>query len=229
VSAERVDGVLIAAPAALHAEMALAALEARKAVFLEKPLALTPSDARQVAAASQGQILLVDHVDLFNPAWRALKAELSRIGEVVRIEGAFGTPDGRVDVSALWDWGPHAVALCIDLLGRPRDVSVLSDGKLELAFASGCRAEITLGHRFPARARRLVVIGARGTLTYDDNAEAKLVLRTEESDVSRPYGSERPLTVALERFVSEVRAGRPSFADAELGVAVVDVLTAAAR
>jgi hypothetical protein len=35
------------------------------------------------------------------------------------------------------------------------------------------------------------------------------------------------LTVALERFVSEVRAGRPSFADAELGIAVVDVLAAA--
>jgi predicted dehydrogenase len=226
-SAEGIDGVVIATPAALHAEMALAALEAEKAVFLEKPMALTPSDARRVAVASQGQVLLIDHLDLFNPAWRALKAELSRIGEVVRIEATFGTFDGRVDVSPLWDWGPHAVALCIDLLGPPRDVSMPSDGKLELGFASGCSAEITLGDRLPGRARRLVVIGTRGTLAYDDNIEAKVVLRTEESEVALPYGSERPLSVALERFVSEVRAGRPSFRDAALGVAVVDALAAA--
>lgn len=226
-SAEDIDAVLIATPAALHAEIALAALDAGKAVFVEKPLALTPADARSVAARARGGILCVDHLDLFNPAWRALKRELSRIGEMLRIEATFGTFDGRVDVSPLWDWGPHAVALCIDLLGQPYDASMSPDGRLELRFASGSTAEITLGNRLPARARRLVVVGKRGTLTYDDNAEAKVVLRTEQTNIAIPHESERPLTVALERFVSEVRAGRPSFADAELGIAVVDVLAAA--
>jgi predicted dehydrogenase len=227
VGAEDIDGVVIATPAALHAEMAMAALSAHKAVFVEKPFALTPSDARLVAARARGGILAVDHLDLWNPAWRALKGELSRIGEVVRVEATFGGSDGRVDVSPLWDWGPHAVALCIDVLGLPRDVSVSSDGKLELRYANGCVAEVTLSHSFPERARRLVVVGLHGTLTFDDNAEVKAVLRTGETERAIPYASDRPLTLALESFVSKVRAGRPSFADADLGVAVVEVLAAA--
>jgi UDP-2-acetamido-3-amino-2,3-dideoxy-glucuronate N-acetyltransferase len=226
-NADGVDAVIIATPAALHAEMALAALSARKAVFVEKPLALTPSDARRVATGAEGGVLCVDHLDLCNPAWHALKGELLRIDEVVRIEATFGTFDGRADVSPLWDWGPHAVALCIDLAGRPSDLSVLPDGKLELRFASGCRAHITLGNRLPARARRLVVFGKRGALAYDDNAEVKVLLRAGQTETAIPYGSERPLTLALRRFVSMARAPRPSFADAELGVAVVDVLASA--
>ncbi len=225
VTADDVDAVLIATPAALHAEMSLAALDAGKAVFVEKPLALSPLDARKVAAHAQGGILHVDHLDLSNPAWRALKAELPRIGEIVHIDATFGTFDGRVDVSPLWDWGPHAVALCIDLLGSPHAVDVLPDGKLVLRFAGQCSAEISLGNRLTARARRLFVAGRRGTLTYDDNADVKVVLQTEHGEGAIPYESERPLTVALERFVSGVRIGPPDVADAKLGIAVVDVLS----
>jgi predicted dehydrogenase len=223
-SAKGVNAVLIAAPASLHAAMAVAALVAEKAVFVEKPVALTPADARRVAARAEGRIFRIDHLDLWNPAWRAVKGALHRIGKPARVEATFGAADGRVDVSPLWDWGPHAVALCIDLLGRPNRVKVLADGTVELGFATACPAKISLGNRFPERARRLVIAGEGGTLTYDDNAEIKAVLRTSGTETALPYGSERPLTVALESFLSEVRTGRPSFADAELGVLVVDVL-----
>jgi predicted dehydrogenase len=222
-----VDAVLVATPAALHAEMALAALAAHKPVFLEKPLALTPSDARRVAARAVGGILAVDHLDLDNPAWGALKGELSLVGGVVRIEGAFGTFDGRVDVSPLWDWGPHAVALCVDLVGLPHAAALSPDGTLDLRFPGGCRAEVTLGNRLPGRARRLVVVCERGTLTYDDNADVKVKLRTGGTERAIPYGSERPLSVALERFVSRVREGTPWFGEADFGVHVVDVLAEA--
>src|ERR1700737_2664126 len=48
-----VDGVVIAAPAELHAELALAALEAGKHVFVEKPLALSVSDGLAIAKRAE--------------------------------------------------------------------------------------------------------------------------------------------------------------------------------
>ncbi|MGI8664958.1 MAG: Gfo/Idh/MocA family oxidoreductase [Jatrophihabitans sp.] len=48
-----VDAVLIAAPAHLHADLAVAALQAGKAVFCEKPMALTLTDADRVIQAAE--------------------------------------------------------------------------------------------------------------------------------------------------------------------------------
>src|SRR6476661_2303461 len=49
----RADAVIVASPNSLHAEQALAALELRKPVLVEKPLAVTVVDAERVTAAAE--------------------------------------------------------------------------------------------------------------------------------------------------------------------------------
>src|SRR5690349_15563029 len=49
-----VDAVIIALPPALHADAAVAALEAGKHVYVEKPLATSLVDAKRVVAAANG-------------------------------------------------------------------------------------------------------------------------------------------------------------------------------
>jgi UDP-N-acetylglucosamine 3-dehydrogenase len=83
-----VDAVTIAAPSELHAEIALAALEAGKHVLVEKPIATRLDDALRMAATARrvGRKLMVGHVERFNPAVGKL-AELiaqDRIGRVFR-------------------------------------------------------------------------------------------------------------------------------------------------
>jgi len=56
---ERVEAVVIAAPARSHAALVLGALEAGKAVFCEKPMAVTSEEAEQVVRAARGSGLAV--------------------------------------------------------------------------------------------------------------------------------------------------------------------------
>src|SRR5690242_614255 len=58
------DGIVIAAPAAQHYELAKKALEANKDVFVEKPLALRVEEAEELTAFAekQSRILMVGHL-----------------------------------------------------------------------------------------------------------------------------------------------------------------------
>ena len=82
---EDVDAVCICTPNNSHAEIALAALRARKHVLCEKPMAISAEDAvRMVETAEQmGVLLTVGHQSRFSPAAQALYRQLR--------EGAFGS------------------------------------------------------------------------------------------------------------------------------------------
>ncbi len=56
---EQVEAVVIAAPARAHAALVVAALEAGKAVFCEKPMAVTCEESEQVVRAARGSGLAV--------------------------------------------------------------------------------------------------------------------------------------------------------------------------
>jgi predicted dehydrogenase len=69
-----VDALVVASPPATHAEIVRAALQARRHVFCEKPLATSVAEARDLAelADEQQRVLVVDHVLRYNPLLRAL-------------------------------------------------------------------------------------------------------------------------------------------------------------
>ena len=81
-----VDAVVIAAPARFHAELVVAAAGAGKAVFCEKPMALTLADADRAidAARASGVVLQVGFNRRFAPDWAAARALLD--------DGRLGTP-----------------------------------------------------------------------------------------------------------------------------------------
>jgi predicted dehydrogenase len=72
-----------------HAEPAIAALEAGKHVFLEKPMASSLADCDRIleAAARAPGKFMVGHICRFNPRYAAAKAEIAagNIGEIVSI------------------------------------------------------------------------------------------------------------------------------------------------
>ena len=82
-----VDAVVIVTPTSLHADQAIAALEAGKHVFCEKPLALEVADCARVeavAARRPAQKVLVGFVRRFDPSYAAAMAKIR--------EGAIGRP-----------------------------------------------------------------------------------------------------------------------------------------
>ncbi|MCU1607590.1 MAG: oxidoreductase domain protein [Modestobacter sp.] len=82
----RVDAVVIATPARTHADLVVAAADAGKGVFCEKPMAVTLPDADRAidAARASGVVLQVGFNRRFAPDWRAARALLDA--------GSLGTP-----------------------------------------------------------------------------------------------------------------------------------------
>lgn len=94
-----VDGVIVATPHSTHAEIAVAAAEAGKHVFVEKPLTLTVTDAKRVgeAAARSGVVVQVGHNRRRQPANRRIKAmiDAGELGTVLQLDGMHTAAGGH--------------------------------------------------------------------------------------------------------------------------------------
>jgi predicted dehydrogenase len=132
-----VEAVDICLPTDLHAEVAVAALQAGKHVLCEKPMALTVADCDRMIAAAEaaGRILMVAHCIRFWPEYAALK-ELVDGGEYGKVtyanfrrfsplpdwsEGGWMLDPGRSGGSIL-DLHIHDADFVAYLLGMPRKV-----------------------------------------------------------------------------------------------------------
>ncbi|MEZ5394226.1 MAG: Gfo/Idh/MocA family oxidoreductase [Bryobacterales bacterium] len=95
-----VDAVLIATPEHWHAPMALAAVEAGKDVYLEKPMTRTVAEAKQLAEAVErtGRVLQVGSQWVSDPAYHQAKRLIAEglIGDVVWMQSSYSSnhPDG---------------------------------------------------------------------------------------------------------------------------------------
>jgi len=202
----RVDGVVVAAPAASHARIALQCVEAGKPCLVEKPFALTVRDAEAVArlAADRKVSVAVGHLLVFHPAVERLRALLQE-GELGKIFYLYGLRVNlgqiRADENALWSFGPHDVSMALYLLDD-QPIRVAAQGRsylqpgvedvvfLTMEFASGILAHVQLSWLDPHKERKLTVVGAKKMVVFDD-MEPREKLRIYDKGVDRPpeYGS----------------------------------------
>jgi predicted dehydrogenase len=113
---ERVDAVVVATPTSTHATIVRAALEAGKHVLVEKPIAHGLEDAVDLCRRADrvDRVLMVGHVFLFNPAFRAAKEYIEQkdFGDVKYLS-MVRTNLGpvRADVNAAWDLASHDISI----------------------------------------------------------------------------------------------------------------------
>lgn len=185
-----VDGIVLATPAATHAELAIRALAAGKHVLVEKPLALTVADAERVVAAAgrSGRRVVVGHLMVYHPALVQLRT-LMRSGELGKVHYLQATRVnlGRVrsDENALWSFGPHDLSM-LDFLLEESPIAVAAHGQaylqpriedvvfITLRFAGAVMGHIHLSWLHPRKERRLTVVGSHKMAELDDMAAEKL-------------------------------------------------------
>lgn len=188
-----VQAVVVAAPAAQHFELTRAALRAGKDVFVEKPLALTLAEARQLVdlARERRRVLMVGHLLEYHPAIRKLK-ELVDAGELGDIHHVYSNRLNlgkvRREENILWSFAPHDISVILLLLGRmPTQAVTTGQHYLQhqiadvtmtwLTFPNRTRAHIFVSWLHPYKEQRLVVVGSRRMAVFDDVAtEGKLKL-----------------------------------------------------
>jgi len=183
---EKIEGVVIAAPAHLHAELALKAFEAGKHVLVEKPIALSVDEAQMMIAAAKSadKILMVGHLLQYHPAFLKLKSLCD--------QGAFGKLRNiysnrlnfgkiRTEENVFWSFAPHDLSMILSLAGRePVKVAahytpslepqsnLASSASAHFYFGDGLDAHVTVSWLNPFKEQKLVVVGDLGMAVFDD-------------------------------------------------------------
>jgi predicted dehydrogenase len=135
ITHDELDAVVICTPNYLHEGMSIAALEAGKHVFVERPLATTSEGAKRVldAAERAGKVLVVGMPHRFRPGVAALRNFIAggELGDLYAVRGSWMTrlmPGSRhtwrydrqeAGGGALIDLGVPALDLCLWLVGFP--------------------------------------------------------------------------------------------------------------
>lgn len=182
-----IPGVAIAAPAALHGELTAQALLAGKHVFVEKPLALDLSTARQLCALAEAQQrqLMVGHLLQYHPAFLKLQA-MCRGGELGRLQYLYSNRLNfgkiRREEDILWSFAPHDISMILALVDVAPDQISAEGGfylhnkiadvtTTHLAFPGGERAHIFVSWLHPFKEQKLVVVGDQGMAVFDDGED----------------------------------------------------------
>ena len=235
------DAVVVAAPTHLHHHVALDVIGAGCSVLVEKPIASTAEEGREIVAAARdkGVTLMVGHVERFNPAVRAVK-EAIRGEHILSVAftrvGPF--PPRMSNVGVVIDLAVHDIDLIRWLTDseiievQPQTAAALAAREdialLQFRTASGVLAHINTNWLTPFKARTVHVATAKKYVIGD------LLTRqvTEHFDY-RPDGSystrhlpvayAEPLRSELENFLTAVRTGRPPEVTGEQGVASLDI------
>jgi predicted dehydrogenase len=186
-----VTAVVIAAPGPRHAPLAKAALEAGKHVLVEKPLATTTAEAKDLVARAKRvhRTLMVGHLLLYHPAVAHLKRLVAR-GELGDVHYLYAqrTNLGRIrqDEGALLSLGPHDVSVMAHLLDAwPEAVSAQGAAYVQptredvvfltLRFPHGRLAHVHVSWLDPHKVRRLTVVGSSRMAVFDDMEPAEKI------------------------------------------------------
>jgi len=188
-----ITGVVIAAPAALHYEIAEKALNAGKHVFVEKPLSLNQTDGEKLVrlAEQKQKTLFVGHILHYHAAVIRLK-EMIKTGKIGRLQYIYSRrlSFGKIrrEENILWSFAPHDISIILSLTGEePSYVDSVGSNFLHariadvtmtnLKFPSGIGAHIFVSWLNPYKEQKLVIVGSSGMLVFDDTEpiEKKLV------------------------------------------------------
>lgn len=231
------NGVVIATPPSVHALQAVFCLDRGLPICIEKPLSLSIESASWIAkAAEKAQVpVLVDHTQLFHPGYTALKALLTN-EKITRIDSIGGNAGPiRSDCSALWDYGPHDVALALDLLGQPIEPVRCStvvpwpnapigakNFYIQMLHAGEKQSHLFLGNGMAKKRRQLQVRTESGNLYILDDLDSKPLRMNKKPSPLVDWTP--PLTVAMQVFVGALNGVTDSRLGLDLGLRVVEVL-----
>jgi len=232
-----VDAITVAAPTHLHRDIAMACISRGIHVLVEKPIASTVEEGREIidAARRAGVTLMVGHVERFNPAVDAIKQairgeQILSIG-ITRV-GPF--PPRMSNVGVVIDLAVHDIDLIrwftdSDITEvQPQLASAVAEREdialLQFRTASGVLAHINTNWLTPFKARS-VTVATRGKYVTGD----LLTRQVTECFGFQPDGSysmrhlsvghNEPLRSELLAFAEAIRTGKPPAVTGEEGVA----------
>jgi len=257
---DSVDAVALVTPAPAHFEMAKAALLAGKHVYVEKPMALTTAHAEELAelADRENRKLMVGHLLEYHPAVSLIKQQIDHgeLGDICYMYcQRLNLGVVRQHENAFWSLAPHDISIVLYLFGQEPD-TVTASGEcylqpyvedvvfVNLHFPDGRMAQIHVSWLDPHKERKMVVVGTKKMLVFDDMQPIEKVrifdkgatvepesvgsmqaITVRHGDIYSPrIAGQEPLDAETQHFVDAILNDTTPRSDGQDGLRVVRIL-----
>lgn len=258
LKSQEIAAVALATPAVTHYEMAKAALNSGKDVFVEKPLAIDQGQGGELVelAQAKGRVLMVGHILRYHPAVLALQKLIhgGALGKMYYLySNRLNIGKIRTEENILWSFAPHDISVILSLLNEmpvrvachgnaylTRDVFDVTVSQFD--FPSGVQAHIFVSWLHPVKEQKLVVVGSEKMAVFDDTAEDKLVLyphkvewknriptATKAKAEAVPLEKVEPLKAECQHFLDCLGSRQAPVTDGHEGLRVLSLLDACQR
>lgn len=213
-----VEAVCICTPTTTHAEIALKAIHNGKHVLIEKPMANTVTQAKNILAQGEGKnvLIMVGFIERFNPALQRLEIiKHGELGEVVlalaRRVGKW--PERIGDVGVVKDSSIHDVDLmCFLFEEEPLSIYARAGSlghkfedyaQIMLSFSGIKTGFVEANWLTPHKVRTLTVTGRDAIASMDFITQELIIEDIEKETKLRPEWKE-PLKLELEHFAESI-------------------------
>lgn len=249
----RYAGYTLATPAETHFSIAEKVIGNGLNVLVEKPMTMTALQSEELVklAEKTGSRLMVGHLLLFHPAIIKIKEVIDngKLGELLYLYSTrlnLGTV--RTEESVFSSFAPHDISVLDYIIGKTAiDIQAKGAKFLQehiydstmtlLTYPDNIHAHIYVSWLHPFKEQKLVIVGSRGMISFDDSTTEKNIyyynkridfengvpVKVEYPDEIISYEKKMPLEEELKYFINHLDK-TIDIADGKSGYEVVKIL-----
>jgi len=253
------SGYILATPASTHTELAKTLISNHKPVLIEKPLALSLQESKQIKSYVDkfaGKVV-VGHLLLFHPAINKIKTMIDdgKIGKIQYMySNRLNLGKVRREENVFWSFAPHDISVFQYLSSSfPSKTFSIGGDFLQkkihdttityLKYPNNIQGHIYVSWLHPFKEHRLVVIGTKGTLHFEDSIDKKPIQFYEKQmsknddiftlknkkPININYGKGMPLKNELKYFIDVINGKTLKKANIDEGIDVVRILETSSK
>ena len=230
---KNIDAVAISTPINSHFKIAKNALESGKHVFVEKPMASSVIEAKQLIkiAKSKNLNLFVGHVFLYNEIFKKIK-KIDKQESITYAHFAwkkFGTFDEDIFKNLL----SHDISLILELFGSPNRIRLTNNIgfitssdriSLELNFTRNRKCDVSIDRISPHKEKSVTFLTKKNLFVWNDDELLRFDKRTQS--FKKIYQSKNtPLHLECKKFIANITSKKVSYDSSFLALNVTRILS----
>ena len=239
---EDFDGAFICTPTSTHSEITTRLIEAKKHVFVEKPMTYLSEDGEKlVEEAKKNKVILTSgYIERFNPAVARVKEFLKskEYGELIRLEfyREHRMPSHIKDVGIIYDTSVHDIDTAMWLFDETPELVFAKSGSINhehenfatimLGFKDDKIATISSNWITPTRVRNFNAVCTDGRI-FSDFITQEIRVETETGSQSPKEPKAEPLSLEIRNFLDSIDGKKELVVKPEQAVNVTRVAEAA--
>ena len=242
LASEEFDGVFVVTPTSTHTEIAKKMLEAKKHVFVEKPMTYKSEDGERLAKLAEKNkvILTCGYIERFNPAVDVVKkiVKEKKFGELVMLEfhRENRMPLHIKDVGIIYDTSVHDIDTANWLFDDMPHVVFARAGRIKhehedfasimLGYKNDKVAIISSNWITPKRVRKFNAVCTDAIISSDFITQEIIVEKSDESETIQSEKQE-PLSLEIQSFLGAIEGKNDLIVKSQQAVNVTKIAEAA--